>query len=77
MDNRTGTRKGIINADKRNRMLVILPLLEAAVCHALGLVDLGGISGGLERVAGGGERFEVCAVVLMGLIRSQHKRKNG
>lgn len=44
-----------------------LSLLQSTFCHALALVYLGGIAGGFEGVAGGGQRFEVGAVLLLGL----------
>lgn len=44
-----------------------LPLLESTISHTLALVHLGGITSGLEGVAGGGEGLEVCAVLLVGL----------
>jgi hypothetical protein len=44
-----------------------LPLLQAALCDALLLVHLGGVVGGLEGVAGLGQRLEVDAVLLVGL----------
>jgi hypothetical protein len=44
-----------------------LPLLQAALAHALGLVHIGSVVGGLEGVAGGGQGLQVCAVLLLGL----------
>jgi hypothetical protein len=44
-----------------------LPLLERTIRDALALVHLGGVIGGLEGVAGGGEGLEVGAVLLVGL----------
>jgi hypothetical protein len=44
-----------------------LPLLKATLCDALLLVHLGGVVGGLEGVAGLGQRLEVDAVMLVGL----------
>lgn len=44
-----------------------LPLLKAALRHALALVHLGGVIGGLEGVAGGGEGLEVGTVLLVSL----------
>jgi hypothetical protein len=44
-----------------------LPLLQAALAHTLGLVHIGSVVGGLQRVAGGGQGLQVCAVLLLGL----------
>lgn len=44
-----------------------LPLLQSTLGDTLGLVHLGGIADGLERVAGGREGLEVCAVLFVGL----------
>lgn len=46
-----------------------LPLLQTAGSggNALGFVHLGNITGGLERVAGGGQRLEVGFVLFLGL----------
>jgi hypothetical protein len=44
-----------------------LSLLQTTLCDALGLVDIGGIIGGLEGVAGGGKGLEVSTVVLVSL----------
>lgn len=46
---------------------MLLPLLQSTVGDALALVHFRGTAGRLEGVAGGGERFEVCAVLLLGL----------
>jgi len=44
-----------------------LPLLQATVRNTLALVHLGGVFGGLEGEARGGQRLEVSAVVLVSL----------
>lgn len=47
-----------------------LPLLQATVGHALSLVHLGSVAGGLEGIASSGQRLEVGAVLFMGLIKN-------
>lgn len=54
----------LINANNQTRRL---SLLQATRGHPLLLVHLCAIPGRLERVAGFGQRLQVCAVVFVGL----------
>lgn len=62
-------KRKLCNADKRKSHASHLSLLQATLCHTLRLVDLGGVTGGLEGVAGGGQGLQVSAVLFVGLER--------
>ena len=51
-----------------------LPLLQTTVRNTLALIHLGGVFGGLEGEARGGQRLEVSAVVLVGLLSIRKAR---
>lgn len=62
-------KRKLCNADKRKSHASRLSLLQATLCDTLRLVHLGGVTGGLEGVAGGGQGLQVSAVLFLGLER--------